>query len=141
MNARRVVLAGVAAFVVTMAIGFAANEAFIGDVYVEYATAAMRPREDRLTRLPYVFTVLLRGQIAFAYIYARGCPLRSGITEGVKLGLAAAVTASLSSHVVQWDLYPIGGAIPAVVIPWEFAMWAVSGAVVYEPRRQVNSRR
>jgi hypothetical protein len=137
MNAKRVVLAGFAAFVVTMAIGFAANEVFIGDVYIEHATAAIRRREDRLTRLPYVFTVLALGQLAFAYIHARGYPQRSGITEGVKLGLAAAVMASLSSHFVQWDLYPIGGAIPAVVIPFEFATWAVSGAVVavvYKPK-------
>jgi hypothetical protein len=145
MNGKRVVLAGLAAFVVTMAIGFAANAAFIGNLYIEHAVAAARPMADRRAMLPYVLVATVLSHIAFAYVYAWGYAARSGVAEGIKLGLAVGVM-GMAGNIFQWMFYPIGGAIPAVIIPWEFVNFAIAGAViamVYKPtqagKREVSA--
>jgi hypothetical protein len=88
-----------------------------------------------------VFLVNLLGKVAFAYVYANVYANRPGIIQGIKLGLAVAVMKDLSALIGSWMLFPIGGLWPLLMLPFEFAMWVVSGAVVamlYKPKHAVQ---
>ena len=135
MNIKRVVVAALAAFVVTTIIGVVVNNSLFGWVYATSQTA-MRPADARLAHLPYVMAALFLSTLAFSYLYARGFEQANGIAASIKLAMIFAVGVVLPSNAWQWGLYPIAGRVPLVVIPWEFLTFVITAtivAVVYRP--------
>ena len=130
------------AFVVTSAIGFLVNNSLFGWVYAT-SQAVMRPREDRMAHVPYVLAALFLGNLAFAYLYARGFQHAHGITASIRLAMILAVAVVLPGNIWQWALYPIASRVTLVVIPWEFLTWVITAtivAAVYRPNRSVSRR-
>ena len=131
MNYARVLAAGVAAFVVSMGVGFFVNEVLLAEVYLANA-AALRTEEAMGGTLPVGFVFLFAGFLAFAYAYAKGYEGGRGWIEGIRFGL-----------IWQWVLYPIDTAMATAIIVDSAIELAIYGAIVgaiYKPAASTTSR-
>jgi hypothetical protein len=136
MNYARVVTAGVAAWVASMAIGFVINTYVLAGVFDANA-AAMRPESEIDVMLPFGFVALLFAYLAFAYIYAATYKPGNGWADGARLGVVLAVAVSGLGLVWQYILYPINPAMLAVLVGDSLVETALYGAIigaVYKPK-------
>lgn len=135
MNYRRVLLAGLAAWVAAMALGYLINEVLLAGIFAENA-AAMRPEADVDARLPIGFVVMLFGYLAFAYVYAKGYEGGNGVAEGIRLGALVAVLMTAFGLVWQYVMYPISGKLTVVMVVDMFIESMIYGGIigaVYKP--------
>lgn len=144
MNVKRVLLAGVASFVVVFGVTFALNA---GTSLFEWiyagSQAAQRPEAERLARLPYLMILALFSNIVFAYLYARTYAHSRGIAGAVTLGLILALLGAPTGRVAEWVMYPIEFRMPLAMIPYQFFEWIVAGIVVglvYKPKQVVQGQ-
>jgi hypothetical protein len=143
MNFARVAASALAAWAVSLPVGYVVNEILLKDLYTANA-AAMRPNEAMMANLPYGFIATLIGFFAFAYMYAKGYEGTNGTMEGVRFGVLVAVLLSAFALFWQWVIYPISGTMVVASIIDTIAEMALYGAVVgaiYKPigRRARNA--
>jgi hypothetical protein len=135
MNFARVAAAAVAAWIVSIPVGYVVNEIMLKDVYLANA-AAMRPQEAVMANLPLGFAATLVGFFAFAYMYAKGYEGTNGTVEGIRFGVLVAVMLSGFALIWQYIVYPISGSMAAAVVIDTFVEVALYGAIVgtiYKP--------
>ena len=137
MNLNRVVLAGMAAFVVVFGITFALNTgtSLFASMYAG-SQAALRPEAERIARLPYLVVVSLFSQIVFAYVYADTYAKNQGIAGAIKLSLVLALIGILPGRIGEWMMYPLDPELPLGLIPYQFFESILSGVIVglvYKP--------
>ena len=142
MNLKRVLLAGVASFVVVLAVTLALDNgtSLFTAIYAD-SQGALRPETERLARLPYLLILSVLRWIVFAYLYARSYGHSHGIAAGIKLGLLVAVIVVPIENIGGWVFYPISLTLPLGMIPYQFFEWIVSGVVVglvYKPKQVVR---
>lgn len=137
MNVKRVVLAGVASFLVVFGITSALN---IGTPLFTWiyagSEAAQRAEPERLARLPYLLPGVLFGQIVFAYVYARSQAQFQGVPGAIRLGLIVALIGVVPGNIGEWVLYPVDGRLPLGMIPYQLFEGFLSGLIVgmvYKP--------
>ena len=142
MNYARVLAAGVAAFVVSMGLGFFVNEVLLAEVYLANA-AALRTEEAMAGTLPVGFVFLLVGFLAFAYAYAKGYEGGTGWLEGIRFGLVTWVIVTGFGLIWQWVLYPINTTMATAIIVDSAIELVIYGAIVgaiYKPAASTASR-
>src|SRR5215831_4939764 len=100
MNYRRIVAAGVTAWVLSIPLGACIHHGILGKVYAADA-AAFRPDAEVVRRLPIGYGVQLVGFLAAALIYARLSSRRRGVVEGIRFGLLIGLL--LISFAVVWN--------------------------------------
>src|SRR5687767_15947462 len=71
MNFARIALAAVAAWIVSLPVGYVINDFLLADIY-EANRSALRSSADVTANLPLGFAFVLVGFFAFAYAYAKG---------------------------------------------------------------------
>ncbi len=101
MNYSRMAMAGFAAWVVSLPIGFLINEVLLSELYAANV-AAFRPYAEMMANLPYGFGMTLVGMQVFAYMFARGYEGGSGITEGARFGACAGLLIVLLGTGWNW---------------------------------------
>lgn len=135
MNIRRIALAAVVAWLVSLAIGFLVNDyLFVGMIAAN--SAALRPTSALTANLPVGLGVLLLAFFALAYVYAKGYEGGSGIAEGVRFGVAIGVVVVGFGVVWQWVMYPIDATLGVAMIIDSIVELAIYGAIigaVYKP--------
>jgi hypothetical protein len=99
MNFPRVAMAAVAAWIVSLPLGYLVNEVILKDVFAANA-AALRPEAAVNANLPIAMGMMLLGFFAFAYAYAKGYEGDSGVIEGVRFGVLVALM--LDCFVMSW---------------------------------------
>jgi hypothetical protein len=135
MNFARVAASALAAWAVSIPVGYVVNEILLKDLYSANA-AAMRPQEAIMANVPLGFVATLVGFFAFAYMYAKGYEGTSGPVEGVRFGVLVAVLLSGFALFWQWVVYPINASMLAAMITDVVAEMALYGGIVgaiYKP--------
>ncbi len=129
MNFPRIALAAVAAWIVSLPVGFVVNDFLLAGVY-EANRGVMRPEADVTANLPLGFVFLLVGFFAFAYAYAKGYEGGNGVMEGVRFGVLVALIVSGFGLIWQYVLYPIEGTVVAALIVDSIVEFAIYGGVI-----------
>jgi hypothetical protein len=135
MNFARVAMAAVAAWVVSIPVGYVVNEILLKDIYTANA-AAMRPEEAMMASLPLGFVASLVGFFAFAYAYAKGYEGTNGSVEGIRFGVIVALMLGSFGIVWQYIVFPISGTLLTAWVVDVVAEFALYGAIVgsiYKP--------
>jgi hypothetical protein len=135
MNFPRIALAAVAAWIVSLPVGFVVNDFLLADIY-EANRTVMRPSEEVTANLPLGFAFLLVGFFAFAYAYAKGYEGGNGVMEGVRFGVLVALMVSGFGLIWQYILYPISATLAAALIIDSIVEFSIFGGVigaVYRP--------
>lgn len=135
MNFPRVAMAAIAAWILSLPIGYLVNEVILADVFAANA-AALRPHDVILSNLPLGFGFMLVGFFAFAYAYAKGYEGGSGVLEGVRFGVLVAVMLDCFVMVWWYATVPINATmfiascIDAIV---EYSIYGAVVAAIYKP--------
>ena len=129
MNFPRVATAAVVAWIVSIGIGFFVNSVLLADLTRANA-AALRPEAEMMGNLPVGFVFLLVGFFAFAYAYAKGYEGGSGIAEGVRFGLLAALMIIGFGVIWQYVIFPISGTFGLAIVIDTIVELAIYGAIV-----------
>ena len=142
MNFARVAASALAAWVVSIPIGFLVNTVLLKDLYAANA-AAMRPEEAVMANVPLGYAGLLVGFFSFAYMYAKGYEGTNGILEGIRFGVLVALLVSGFALVWQYVVYPVSVPMLVAMLVDSILEMAIYGAIVgaiYKPaaRRAYN---
>jgi hypothetical protein len=142
MNFARVAASAVAAWFVSILVGYVVNDILLTDIYAPNA-AAMRAEDAMMANMPLGFAATLVGFFAFAYMYAKGYEGTNGIMEGLRFGVLVAVMLSCFAIVWQYVVYPITGTMLVAMIVDTMVELPLYGALVgaiYKPapRRATN---
>jgi hypothetical protein len=135
MNFPRIAVAALAAWIVSLVVGFFVNDFLLADLLAANQ-AAMRPDAEMTARLPVGFALLLVGFFAFAYAFAKGYEGTNGVNEGVRFGVLVGLVVLGFANVWQWVLYPItngmlfAGVISSIV---EMALYGAIVGWIYRP--------
>ena len=143
MNVRRVALAAVVAWIVSLAIGFFVNDYLFAGMSAANGSA-LRPEAALNANLPVGLIVLLVAFFAFAYMYAKGYEGGSGIAEGVRFGVTVGVIIVGFGTVWMWVMFPLSGNFALAMIIDSIVESAIYGAivgVVYKPSSVPVARR
>ncbi|MGH9148673.1 MAG: hypothetical protein ACRD1Q_18330 [Vicinamibacterales bacterium] len=135
MNHRRVVVAAVVTWAVSLVVGFVVNDIVLANIYAANQ-AVMRPEAQMTGMLPIGFVFLLLGFLAFAYMYAKGYEGGSGLMEGMRFGLCVGILVTGFGLIWQYVLYPITGPMAAAIIIDQLVESTFYGAIVgliYKP--------
>lgn len=129
MNFPRIALAAVAAWIVSLGVGFLVNDFLLADIMIANR-AAVRPEADLTARLPVGFVFLLLGFFAFAYAFAKGHEGTDGVMEGVRFGVLTGLVLLGFANIWQWVVYPIDGTMGVAIAVSSIAEPALYGAIV-----------
>jgi hypothetical protein len=135
MNFARVAASALAAWAVSIPIGYVVNEILLKDLYVANA-AAFRPEPAMMANMPLGMVSSLVGFLGFAYMYAKGYEGTKGTMEGLRFGVLVAILLSGFSLTWQYVLLPISGTLTAAWIVDAIVEFALYGAIVgaiYKP--------
>ena len=137
MNFARVAAAAVVAWIVSVPVGYVANEIVLRGLYDANA-AAFRPQAALQANLPIGFGLMLIGFLAFAYAYAKGYEGTNGTMEGIRFGVLVAIMIDGFSVVWNYVTTPISGSLSMAMmidIVVEFALYGAIVGSIYKPLR------
>ena len=140
MNYPRIIVAGVAAWLVSMALGYVIHDIWLLRLYQANAWA-YRHAEDIRELLPIGLGAHLLGSFAFAFAYAKGYESNreaSGIAQGVRFGLVIAVIVDGFAVVWNYVSEPIAARLGVLQVLGIIGQFGLCGAVVgliYHPSR------
>ena len=135
MNFARVAASALAAWAVSIPVGYVVNEILLKDLFTANA-AAMRSPEAVMANVPLGFVATLVGFFAFAYMYAKGYEGTSGPVEGIRFGVLVALLLCCFAIVWQYVVYPISASMLAAMVIDVIAETALYGGIVgaiYKP--------
>ena len=130
MNYPRIVLAGIAAWIASVGLGYLINDVWLLRLYQANAWAYRHP-EDIAELLPIGLGAQLLACLAFAFAYAKGYEGDgSGIGEGIRFGLIVAVMIDGFAVVWNYVTQPIAARLGALELIDHIGQFGVFGAVV-----------
>ncbi len=134
MNFPRLALAAVAAWLVSIGVGYLVDAYLMADIYAAHAHI-LRPQESM--NLPLGFAGQLGGFFVFAYMYAKGYEGSSGVQEGLRFGVLVGLL--LIGFSVTWNyvVLPVSGTLGidwVVATLLEMALYGVIVGWLYRPR-------
>ena len=140
MNYPRIALAGVAAWLVSIALGYLINDVWLFRLYQANAWAFRRP-DDVAELVPIGLAAQLLGSLAFAFAYAKGYePNReaSGSAQGIRFGLIIAIIVDGFAVVWNYVAEPIAprlGFLQILGIVGQFGFCGAIVGLIYHPSR------
>lgn len=132
MNYTRVVLAGLAAWIVSIGVAYIINDVWLMRLY--HANAwAFRRAEDVRPLVPIGLGAQLIGCLAFAFAYAKGYEREhegSGVGQGIRFGLVVGMM--IAGFGTVWNLVtqPIAVRLGVLEMVSRLGEFAIYGAVV-----------
>jgi len=145
MNYPRLLLAGLAAWIASVAVGYLINDIWLMRLYQANAWAYRRA-EDVAPLVPIGLGMQLLGSLAFAFAYAKSFERdreASGIAQGIRFGLVVALI--IDGFAVVWNyitepIAPRLGLLQVCAIVAEFGILGAIVGLVYHPGRLTFSR-
>lgn len=138
MNYPRIVLAAIAAWIVSIGLGYLINNVWLLRLYQANAWA-FRRQEEIMPLLPIGFGLQLLAFFAFAFAYAKGYEGEgSHIGEGVRYGLIVAIMIDGFAVVWNYVTQPIAPRLGILQMLAVIAELGICGAIVglaYHPSR------
>jgi putative flippase GtrA len=138
LNYGRILLAGIAAWVASIIVGYVINDIWLLRLYQANAWAYRRP-EDVRELVAYGLGVQLLASLAFAFAYAKGYEREgSGLAQGIRFGLLVAIL--IGGFATVWNLVtqPIAvrlGILEVVSKIGEFGIYGAIVGLIYQPYR------
>ena len=140
MNYPRALLAGIAVWIASVAVGYVINDIWLARLYQANAWA-YRHAEDVRELVPIGLGMQLLASLAFAFAYAKGYERdreASGIAQGVRFGLVVALI--IDGFAVVWNyitepIAPRLGVLQVCAIIGEFGILGGVVGLVYHPSR------
>ena len=138
MNYPRIVLAGVAAWVASIAVGYVINDVWLFRLYQANAWAYRRA-DDVRSLVYYGLGAQLLGCLAFAFAYAKSYEREgSGLGQGIRFGLVIAIL--IDGFATVWNVVtqPIAmrlGVLELIARVAEFGIYGAIVGLVYQPDR------
>ena len=135
MNFARIAMAAVAAWVVSLPVGYVVNELVLKGIYVANARA-LRPEAEVMSNLPVGYGFMLVGFFIFSYAYAKGYEGTSGAMEGLRFGVVVALLINCFAVAWEWATVPIDVTMAgALMIGYvvEYAIYGTVVGLVYKP--------
>jgi putative flippase GtrA len=137
MNYPRIVLAGLAAWLASIALGYLVNDIWLFRLYQANAWAFRRPN-DIAELLPIALAAQLLACLAFAMAYAKGYEGEgSAIGEGIRYGLIVAIMVDGFAVVWNYVTEPIAlrlGVLELVARVGEFGVYGAVIGLIYRRR-------
>jgi len=137
MNYPRIALAGFAAWLASIALGYLINDIWLFRLYQANAWAFRRP-DDVAELVPIGLGAQLLACFAFAIAYAKGYEGEgSAIGEGIRYGLVIAVMVDGFAVVWNYVTEPIAtrlGVLELVARVGEFGVYGAVIGLIYRPR-------
>jgi hypothetical protein len=127
MNFGRLAAAALAAWVVSMGLGYLVNDVLLAGAYAAEA-AAFRPRADMNITVGMVASAF--GFLVFAYAYAKGYEGTSGLQEGLRYGVIVALMLICFSLVWQYVVHPISTQLLSYMVIDALVEFAIYGSIV-----------
>ena len=140
MDYPRIALAGLAAWLASIALGYVIHDIWLLRLYQANAWA-YRHAEDIRELLPIGLAGHLLGSLAFAFAYAKGYePNRdaSGIAQGIRFGLIIAIIVDGFAVVWNYVAEPIAvrlGVLQILAIVGQFGLCGAIVGLIYHPSR------
>jgi len=138
MNYPRIALAGLAAWVVSIGLGYLINDIWLMRVYQANAWA-FRRADDVNALVPIGLAAQFVGSMAFAFAYAKGYEGDgSAIGEGIRFGLVIALLIDGFAVVWNYVTQPIAPRLGVLEMVTQIGQFGVLGAIVgliYQPAR------
>lgn len=137
MNYPRILLAGIAAWAASIAVGYVINDIWLMRLYQANAWA-FRRAGDVEALVPIGLGAQLLGCLAFAFAYAKGYEGDgSRVGEGIRFGLIVAIM--IDGFAVAWNYVtqPIAlrlGILEVVGIVGQFGVYGAVVGLIYERR-------
>ena len=137
MNYARIVIAAIAAWIVSLGLGYLINDVWLLHVYQANAWA-FRRAEDIAPLLPIGLGAQLVAFVAFAYSYAKGYDGQgSGVLEGMRFGLVVAIM--IDGFAIVWNyvtepIAPRLGALQMIEHIGEFGVYGAIVGAIYKPK-------
>ena len=130
MNYPRIVLAGIAAWLASLALGYLINDIWLFRLYQANAWAFRRPA-DVAELVPIALGAQLVASLAFAIAYAKGYEGDgSAIGEGIRYGLLVAIMIDGFAVVWNYVTQPIATRLGVLELVARIGEFGVYGAVV-----------
>jgi hypothetical protein len=129
MNFPRIALAAIAAWIVSLTIGYFINDFVLADLMAANQPA-MRSEAELASRLPVGFVFLLLGFFAFAYAFAKGYEGTNAVAEGIRFGVLIGLVVLGFANVWQWVMYPVTNGVLFASIVSSIVQMALYGAIV-----------
>jgi putative flippase GtrA len=141
MNYARIALSAIAAWIVSLGLGYLINDVWLLRAYQANAWA-FRRADDMTPLLPFGFALQLMAFVAFAFLYARGYEgEESRISEGVRFGLLVAIMIDGFAIVWNYVTEPIAlrlGILELVEHVGEFGVYGAIVGLIYR-RKAISS--
>jgi len=143
MNYGRIAMAAVAAWIVSIGLGYLINNVWLLRLYQANAWA-FRRTEEITPLLPFGFGLQLLAFCAFAYAYAKGYEgTGSRIGEGVRYGLVIAIMIDGFAIVWNYVTEPIAlrlGILQLIEHVGEFGVYGAIVGLVYQSKAEREGR-
>ena len=142
MNYARIALAGVAAWIASIALGYLINDVWLLRLYQANAWAFRHP-EDVARLLPIGLGAQLLACLAFAFAYAKGYEGDgSHIGEGMRFGTVVAIM--IDGFAIVWNyvtepIAPKLGALEAIAVIGQFGVYGAIVGLIYERKAAIPS--
>jgi len=138
MNFPRLVAAAIAAWVASIAVGFAVDALLLQDLSAQHA-AVLRPVNEVAELVPVDFGAMLLGFLVFAYAYAKGYEGGNGLQEGLRFGVVVGLMVVCFAMVGQYVTFRVSAQFLFVWVAGyilEFALYGAIVGAIYRPLRQ-----
>lgn len=129
MNIKRLAMGAVAAWVVSIVLGYVVNEIILAGLY-EANMAAFRPEAELMANLPKGFAFTFVGMFVLAYMYAKGYEGGSGVVEGARFGVLAGLLLSFLAVNWIWATMPISFTLALAMMVDYVVEAAIYGAII-----------
>ena len=129
MNVKRLAMGALAAWVVSIAVGYVVNEILLVGLY-EANAAAYRPEAELMANLPAGFGFSLLGMFVLGYMYVKGYEGGSGVSEGGRFGALAGLLLSFAAVNWIWATMPISFTLAVVMMVDYVIEYALYGAII-----------
>ena len=140
MNYPRLLLAGLAAWIASIAVAYVINDVWLARLYQANAWA-FRRADDVGALVPIGLAAQLLGSLAFAWLFAKGYESdreASGIAQGIRFGLATSLLVVGFATVWNYVTQPIAmrlGVLQMLAIIAEFGICGAVAGLIYHPGR------
>lgn len=140
MNYPRILVAGSATWVASLALGYVINNVWLLRLYQANAWA-FRRAEDMTALLPLGFGLQLLASLGFAFAYAKGYETdieASGIAQGVRFGLLMSIIIAGFASVWNYVTEPIAlrlGILEVLSVIGQFGIYGAIVGLIYHPSR------
>lgn len=129
MNVKRLATGAIAAWVVSIPVGFVVNNILLTGLYDANA-AAYRPEAELMANLPAGFGFSLLGMFVLGYMYVKGYEGGSGVSEGARFGALAGLLLSFAAVNWIWATMPISFTMAVVMMVDYVIEYALYGSII-----------